>query len=418
MYLDVKDRALNGDIGLSTDTLATAPNAAEAAKEPAPVPVKFAGYDETVDVLCAHRPQHPVLCFSEDILRAQLEKFLLGFPGEVSYAVKANDNAQVLSALAAAGLKVFDVASLEEMARVRAQAADAVFHYHNPVKSRFEIETAYRRFGVRQFAFDDAGELAKLIDLCKPEETTLMVRFRLEGGQAVHDFSSKFGATQTEAVTLLRAAHAAGFSAGLTFHPGSQCFDPNAYPYHIAAAAQIALAAGVDLASLNIGGGFPSAYANEELAPLDVYFDAIAVGAQVHFKGRVPPLACEPGRALVAPCMSLLVAVKHVRPDTAEVFLQDGIYGTLMEFSQTSMRPAVRLLRNGTQCLAPSPFQIYGPTCDPLDRLPGTYDLPSDIQEGDYLEFATMGAYSTATTTRFNGYGDVKIVPVRAPFQI
>ena len=82
---------------------------------------------------------------------------------------------------------------------------------------------------------------------CDPADTTLIVRFRLEGGKAVHDFSSKFGASQIDAVTLLRAAHDAGFAAGLTFHPGSQCFDPDAYAEHIAAAAQISLAAGVEL---------------------------------------------------------------------------------------------------------------------------------------------------------------------------
>ncbi|MEM8647542.1 MAG: type III PLP-dependent enzyme, partial [Pseudomonadota bacterium] len=217
---------------------------------------------------------------------------------------------------------------------------------------------------------------------------------------------------------LLRAAHDAGFACALTFHPGSQCFNPEAYSEHIAAAAKISLAAGVELMSLNVGGGFPAAYAKNELPALETYFETIGNAADLHFKGKAPPLACEPGRAMVGSCMSLLVAVKHVRPQTGEVFLQDGIYGTLMEFSQTSLRPAVRLLRNGTECLPPASFQIYGPTCDPLDRLPGEYDLPGDIREGDYLEFATMGAYSTATATRFNGYGDVKIVPVREPYQV
>lgn len=407
MFLDVNERAANG--------ASTAPVSAPAA---APAPVRFSGYETTVDVLCAHRPQHPVLCFSQDVLAAQAERFIAGFPGEVSYAVKANDSAQVLATLVAAGLNVFDVASLEEMAMVRAEYADAVLHYHNPVKSRLEIETAYRRYGVRQFAFDDAGEFAKLREICAPEDTTLVVRFRLEGSQAVHDFSSKFGASQIDAVTLLRAAHDAGFKTALTFHPGSQCFNPEAYSQHIAAAAKISLAAGVELASLNVGGGFPAAYSQNDLPVLETYFETIGSAAKLHFKGKVPPLMCEPGRALVGSCMSLLVAVKHVRPETGEVFLQDGIYGTLMEFSQTSLRPAVRLLRNGTECLPPAAFQIYGPTCDPLDRLPGDYDLPSDIREGDYLEFATMGAYSTATSTRFNGYGDVKIVPVRAPYQV
>ena len=185
MFLDVNERAANG--------ASTAP-----ASAPAAAPVRFSGYETTVDVLCAHRPQHPVLCFSHEVLAAQAERFIAGFPGEVSYAVKANDSAQVLATLLDAGLNVFDVASLEEMAMVRAEHADAVFHYHNPVKSRLEIETAYRRYGVRQFAFDDAGEFAKLQDLCDPADTTLVVRFRLDGGKAVRDFSSKFGASQID----------------------------------------------------------------------------------------------------------------------------------------------------------------------------------------------------------------------------
>ena len=418
MFLDVNERTANGANPNDANCIAGAPGLIAEHPIAVPVPIQIAGYKSTVEVLCAHRPHHPVLCFSEDVLAAQAQRFVAGFPGEVTYAVKANDGEPVLSTLIQAGLTTFDVASLEEMAIVRAQYADAVFHYHNPVKSRLEIETAYRRYGVRQFAFDDAGEFAKLQDICNPEDTTLVVRFRLEGSHAVHDFSSKFGASQIEAITLLRAAHDAGYATALTFHPGSQCFNPEAYSQHIAAAAQISLAAGVTLTSLNVGGGFPAAYAQNDLPALETYFDTIKSAAQMHFKGKVPPLACEPGRALVGSCMSRLVAVKHVRPDTGEVFLQDGIYGTLMEFSQTSLRPGVRLLRNGTECLSPAPFHIYGPTCDPLDRLPGTYDLPSDIQEGDYLEFATMGAYSTATSTRFNGYGDVKIVPVREPFQI
>lgn len=418
MFLDVNERTANGANSCSAHAIAAAAGPAPEQPIVEPVPISFAGYNSTVDVLCAHRPHHPVLCFSQDILAAQAERFLTGFPGEVTYAVKANDSAQVLATLVKSGLTVFDVASLEEMAIVRAQCADAEFHYHNPVKSRLEIETAYRRYRVRQFAFDDAGEFEKLRQICSPEDTTLVVRFRVEGSHAVHDFSSKFGASQTEAVTLLRAAHDAGFATALTFHPGSQCFNPEAYSQHIAAAAKISLAAGVDLVSLNVGGGFPAAYAQNDLPALETYFDTIKSATRIHFKGRVPALVCEPGRALVGSCMSLLVAVKHVRPATGEVFLQDGIYGTLMEFSQTSLRPAVRLLRNGTECQAPAPFQIYGPTCDPLDRLPGTYELPSDVQEGDYLEFATMGAYSTATSTRFNGYGDVKIVPVRDPFRV
>jgi diaminopimelate decarboxylase len=39
--------------------------------------------------------------------------------------------------------------------------------------------------------------------------------------------------------------------------------------------------------------------------------------------------------------------------------------------------------------------------------------LPSDLPEGDNLEFSSLGAYgSTTATTRLNGYGARKLVEV------
>ena len=34
------------------------------------------------------------------------------------------------------------------------------------------------------------------------------------------------------------------------------------------------------------------------------------------------------------------------------------------------------------------------------------------MQEGDYLVFQGMGAYSMATNTRFNGFGDLTVATV------
>ena len=99
----------------------------------APHRLRFA---DAADVASKLVPDTPVHCFSPTALKARLAVFRDGFPGEVSYAVKANDGAHVLAALAANGLAVYDVASLEEMAAVRAASPHARLHYHNPVKSR------------------------------------------------------------------------------------------------------------------------------------------------------------------------------------------------------------------------------------------------------------------------------------------
>ena len=44
----------------------------------------------------------------------------------------------------------------------------------------------------------------------------------------------------------------------ITFHPGTQCTDPAAWASYIREAAVIAERAGVKIARLNVGGGFPS----------------------------------------------------------------------------------------------------------------------------------------------------------------
>src|SRR3546814_20210465 len=49
-------------------------------------------------------------------------------------------------------------------------------------------------------------------------------------------------------------------------------------------------------------------------------------------------------------------------------------------------------------------FALNGPTCDSLDVLPGTFTLPVDVREGDWIEIDQVGAYSNALATRFNGF--------------
>ena len=49
----------------------------------------------------------------------------------------------------------------------------------------------------------------------------------------------------------------------------------------------------------------------------------------------------------------------------------------------------VRLRKESTAALAP--FVLNGPTCDSLDILPGTFELPADIEDGDWIEIDRMG---------------------------
>jgi hypothetical protein len=65
------------------------------------------------------QPENPVLFFAPSAVQAAARKFLDGFPGLVTYAVKSNPGEEVIENLIAAGVKGFDCASPFEIDLIR-----------------------------------------------------------------------------------------------------------------------------------------------------------------------------------------------------------------------------------------------------------------------------------------------------------
>ena len=171
-------------------------------------PEDLAQLPELIDGLCAdpgawlrrNTPDAPVFFFRPATLQATAQRFLRGFPGAVTYAVKANPAPCVLDNLVAAGLRTFDVASVPEMQAVRAACPDAALHFHNPVRSRAEIAEGLR-LGVQSWSVDRLSELDKLAAL--PPGSEIAVRLKLPVPGAAYDFGAKFGAEPEAAAALL-----------------------------------------------------------------------------------------------------------------------------------------------------------------------------------------------------------------------
>jgi ornithine decarboxylase len=122
-------------------------------------------------------------------------------------------------------------------------------------------------------------------------------------------------------------------------------------------------------------------------------------------------LWCEPGRALVAEGSSLLTRVELRKGDA--LYLNDGAYGSLFDAAHAKWPFPAKLLRADGDSEAPlRPFQLYGPTCDSADQMPGPFWLPDDVREGDHVEIGMLGAYGVAMATRFNGFGEMGTVEV------
>jgi ornithine decarboxylase len=361
-------------------------------------------FQDVASVVMALEPSYPVFCLRPEVIEESARRFMSLFPGTVLYAVKCNPHPMVLDVLYRAGIRHFDTASLPEIAQIRETFPSGQAYFMHPVKGRAVIKNAHTVYGIRHFVVDHMSELDKVLDETGGENVVIIVRFHTPPVQAaLYHLAAKFGAPKDEAVELLRAADQRGCGTGLAFHVGSQCADPTVYRKALALAGEIIDRAGVDPVCLDVGGGFPVAYANAEVPPLADYMDEIRAGLKALALKPTVEIFAEPGRALVADGCSLIVQVQLRKGEG--LYINDGIYGSLSEMNQVDLRMPARVIRlNGEASDETRAFTLNGPTCDSLDVLPAPFDLAEDVREGDWIEIDQVGAYSFALATRFNGF--------------
>ena len=174
---------------------------------------------------------------------------------------------------------------------------------------------------------------------------------------------------------------------------------------------------GVKIDMIDVGGGFPVSYPDMEPAPLQEYFDAIEKALQDCGFGDLE-VFCEPGRALVAAGGAVAVRVELRRGQS--LYLNDGYYGALFDLGQLGWRYPVELYRAG-RLHVPSEnslFQLYGPTCDSVDKMKEHLALPDDVCEGDWIIFRHLGAYGYAMQTKFNGFYSETMVAIEQAAEV
>ncbi|WP_181707891.1 alanine racemase [Chthonobacter rhizosphaerae] len=382
------------------------------------------------DMALAERPDHPVYCFHRGVLEADARAFRDMFPGKTAYAVKTNGEPFVLQTLADLGYDCFDVASPAEFAAVKAVAPNAEMLYMHPVKAQSDIRLAFERYRIRVLAVDHEDEVAKILRIVRaldldPTEITLFVRIATKG-HAAYELSKKFGAAPGHAVELLERIHNLGFRCGLCFHVGSQIEDPDTYERALASASWVRSRAGVPLAGLDIGGGFPAVYGQDPrkrdngMPTLPALMEQIRSDIDDWGFSDVP-LVAEPGRVVVAHCLSLVVRV--LLKKGRRLYINDGIWASLSDSWTGKLTlparhipdPARRRRTGDPNTLVP--FKVCGATCDSVDILSRPFWLPETVDTGDWIEIGHIGAYSLALRTHFNGFYPDRVVEVTTAFE-
>lgn len=367
------------------------------------------------DMLQAWRPREPVYCIHPHVYQETARHFLQGFPGRVLYAIKANDDPDVVQILHRAGVAHFDCASLAEIALVRRLCPRATCYFMVPVAPRGDAGKAQRDHGVRHFMVDHEGRLDSLGREIDYEGCVVFARMAVSHKSAMMDLSSKFGALPADIPRLLTLIRERGAEPALAFNVGSLVTRPEAYRYAIKTASTALESLPFRVRLVDFGGGFPRAYPGFPVPPLADYFNAVTETARELPLAPGGELMAEPGRALAAPGLSAVVEVL-LRKD-GRLYINDGMYGIFWELRfKAHLRFAARAYRDGEPLAGKQqPFTLYGPTCDASDVLPGEVELPAGIRSGDYIEFGQIGAYSLSGRTRFNGLYSDRIVHITSP---
>jgi ornithine decarboxylase len=264
------------------------------------------------------------------------------------------------------------------------------------------------------FAVDCEAEVEKIARAAPGSR--VICRIHCDGTGAEWPLSRKFGCEPDYAPDILEHAHKLGLVAhGISFHVGSQQHNVEAWDRALASTAAIfrtCAERGINLAMVNLGGGFPAKYLRKT-PKLESYGKAIFKSLRRHFGNRLPETIVEPGRGLVGnagviEAEVVLIAKRSPEDDTRWVYLDIGKFHGLAETIGESIRYPIRTRRDRDET---GPCIVAGPTCDSVDVLyeKTPYPLPVSLAIGDKVLIEAAGAYtSTYSSVGFNGYPPLK----------
>jgi len=327
-----------------------------------------------------------------------------------AYSYKTNRTPPFLEALAADGFvpEVVCEAELALAGQLGADAAGAIVN--GPAKTPALLHRAART-GALVIA-DSAEELPRL---AAAGVTRLGLRVAMAG---VGSGPTRFGIAADDVPAAAARAAALGLrlealgvhrvSIGFTgpLQPGgglaAHVFSiwPQPPGLHAEAAGVLAdlaarlAAAGTPVAAIDLGGGYPTGAALDECAR-----DVVQALRDGGFEGR---LVLEPGRALVADAVDLIVSVAAVKTLAGgeRCVVVDG--GTNLVPGALWRWPVVEPLEAGAG--ERSPALVTGPLCLNVDVLHPAAELPP-LRPGDLLAVRAVGAYQQTQSTQF---GDLR----------
>ncbi len=390
-----------------------------------------------VDVVgAADRFGTPVFVYGEDSIDAGARRLKAALRDrvEVFYSIKANPAVAVCRVLERAGVDGAEIASGGELVAAIASGFDpARVLFAGPGKTDAELERAIG-VGVGQINAESVGEIGRINTIAAGCGDGLGVvqrvgiRVNLEAKASGHGKivtgggAQKFGIDESrvvEAIRLIEECSHVEF-AGLHTMLGSQVLDASRMLESCASAIEMAKRigdqAGVEIGSLNFGGGLGVAHSDDDVAfDLEGFGERVGElidGARSHPRLGGTRFVIEPGRVLVSEYGVYVCRVVDVKESGGKTFaiLDGGIHHALLPITANSYRMMIadRADQVGLDAGVGSGstgVMVGGPLCTSADQWRSEVEL-GDVRVGDVVAMMNSGAYGlTASMTMFLSRG-------------
>jgi len=354
--------------------------------------------------------ESPFLLVYTNIIKEKYEQFHEELKelsnAKVFYAVKANPHPDIVKLLYELGAG-FEVASKDELDLVSSlDIPPSKIVSSNPIKIPIFIESAYNR-NVNSFAFDSYTEIEKLSQFAPG--TNVYVRLSVSNEGSEWPLDKKFGVDVEDAIALLLEASRKNLKPyGIAFHVGSQCNNSATWVKAIEKSKIVWESVknkGIELRSINIGGGFPCRY-TKRVPSIREIIQAIKRSLKANFSHEQDiEIIAEPGRVLVGEAGILVTTVigKATRAGQDWLYLDAGVFNGLMEVTG-GIKYQFIASRSGVA----KKWVLAGPSCDSMDIIAKRVELP-ELEIGDKIYIIPAGAYTTAYASEFDGFHIPKV---------
>jgi diaminopimelate decarboxylase len=327
----------------------------------------------------------------------------------VHYALKANANDEILSAIRKAGLGA-DCVSGNEVKKASEHGFEKIF-FAGVGKSDDEINIALEK-DITCFNCESLQEIEVIQELAKKKNTTAKIAFRINPNvnANTHKYittgleENKFGINLWELEPVVkRTLELPNIRiTGIHFHIGSQITDLSAFKTLCLRANEIQswfISHKIQLEHINVGGGLGVDYHEPDKNQIPDFASYFALFHQFLELRPNQSLHFEIGRAIVAQCGSLISRVLFVKKgvNTNFVILDAG----MTELIRPALYQSYHKIENLSSTGPSSKYDVVGPICESSDCF-GKAVLLAETKRGDLVAIRTTGAYGQVMSSQYN----------------